>query len=532
MLHKAKRNRISLFVLLVLAIPNLYAQLSPGDLVQPHAHLEGLSNCTKCHILGEKVSNDKCLDCHKEIKLRIDKRKGYHSSTDVRGKDCYKCHSDHHGRKFEIIRFDQETFNHSLTGYKLEGAHARENCKNCHKPAFITDKTVLEKKYTYLGLDIACLNCHTDYHQNTLPSNCASCHDFEAFRPASYFNHDKTDYKLLGRHKEIECLDCHKKEIVNGQEIQKFSGIQFNNCTSCHKDIHNNKFGQNCKKCHSETSFHQIIGLGNFNHNLTNYKLEGKHQNVDCRKCHKSKYTDPIRYKKCTDCHYDYHKKQFVSQGRVTDCSTCHTTKGFSGSLYTLEQHNNSNFKLEGAHLATPCFECHKKENKWSFREIGIECVDCHTNIHESYLNSKYYPEANCKTCHTNTRWNEIKFDHSITRFKLEGAHERQLCSSCHSIKDQNDHVYQKFTGLSSRCSDCHNDVHYSQFSKSGDTKCQKCHDSHNWRANKFDHDNTRFKLDGKHKEVACAQCHKPVVTDQIKYVQYKFKDISCKACH
>jgi len=55
------------------------AQISPGDLTKSHAQLEGMLNCTKCHVLGDKVSNDKCLECHKELKARIDQKKGYHA---------------------------------------------------------------------------------------------------------------------------------------------------------------------------------------------------------------------------------------------------------------------------------------------------------------------------------------------------------------------------------------------------------------------------------------------------------------------
>ncbi len=182
--------------------------------------------------------------------------------------------------------------------------------------------------------------------------------------------------------------------------------------------------------------------------------------------------------------------------------------------------------------LATPCFSCHKKEKKWNFREIGKQCVDCHENIHEPYLDKKYYPETNCKSCHSNNNWGEIEFDHSRTNFKLEGAHARQTCYSCHSAKDQDGLAFQRFSGLSSNCVDCHNDVHYNQFEEAGITNCKKCHDSTNWMADKFDHNNARFKLDGKHIEVACYECHKPKIAGQINYVQYKFKDISCESCH
>ena len=71
-----------------------YGQISPGDLTQAHAHLEGMSNCTQCHDIGSKVSNTKCLDCHKEIKSLVSSNKGYHAHRTVKSKDCFDCHSD------------------------------------------------------------------------------------------------------------------------------------------------------------------------------------------------------------------------------------------------------------------------------------------------------------------------------------------------------------------------------------------------------------------------------------------------------
>jgi hypothetical protein len=31
---------------------------------------------------------------------------------------------------------------------------------------------------------------------------------------------------------------------------------------------------------------------------------------------------------------------------------------------------------------------------------------------------------------------------------------------------------------------------------------------------------------------VACNKCHKPVQKDQLTFIQYKFEDIRCEACH
>jgi len=508
------------------------AQLSPGDLSDAHAHLEGLSNCTQCHILGEKVSNEKCLNCHSELKNRVDQQKGYHSSTEVKGKQCIACHSDHHGKKFEMIRFDKTTFDHKLAGYELLGAHSKQECNKCHKPGFIANKEIKKKNYTFLGLNQKCLTCHDDYHQNTLSQTCSNCHTFEKFKPASKFNHDKSKFPLLGKHAKVECAKCHKKETRNGENFQVFAGIKSANCTDCHKDVHNNKFGQTCTKCHSEESFHIIKGMSSFDHSKTNFQLVGQHRYIKCADCHKTKYTDPIKHNRCADCHKDYHNNQFAVQGQSPDCKQCHNNTKFAGSTFTIEDHNKGKFILEGAHLATPCFACHKKEEKWNFRQIGEKCNDCHQDIHKKNIDSKFYPEENCKTCHSVNAWSEIKtFNHSLTRFELTGAHIKTDCIACH-FKTENGKKVQQFRNLSIECIGCHNDIHQGQFEENDKIECQKCHETVQWKPSKFDHNTAQFKLDGKHKDVACIKCHKPVISKQETYIQYKIKDFRCEACH
>ena len=132
---------------------NVTGQISPGNLAAPHAHLEGISNCTKCHDIGRKVTEEKCLACHLEIKDRLTKNKGYHSSSEVKNKNCISCHSDHHGVKFEIVHFDRNKFDHKLAGYPLTGKHGEAECAACHDNKFISEQKIKEKKFTYLGLD-------------------------------------------------------------------------------------------------------------------------------------------------------------------------------------------------------------------------------------------------------------------------------------------------------------------------------------------------------------------------------------------
>jgi nitrate/TMAO reductase-like tetraheme cytochrome c subunit len=302
------------------------AQISPGPLSKAHAHLEGMSNCTKCHSIGNAVTNKNCLACHKEIQSLITQKRGFHVSNAVKSKKCVDCHNDHHGRKFEMTRFDQKKFDHKEAGYVLQGAHATLECKDCHQPAKIENAQLKKRENTFLGLQQTCISCHKDVHQGTLDKNCASCHNVKKFKPATGFDHNKSKFKLQGAHTKQACVDCHKVTVKNGQEFQEFKGLKFSSCTSCHKDVHEGKFGANCLKCHTVESFKKPNITGSFNHNQTNYPLTGMHVKVDCKSCHKSgNYTTAINTNQCKNCHTDYHKGDFTKKGVSPDCKECHT---------------------------------------------------------------------------------------------------------------------------------------------------------------------------------------------------------------
>ena len=519
-------------ILVLLNTPETYAQLSPGDLTRAHANLEGLSNCTKCHELGEKVTNEKCLDCHTEIKSLLQKNIGYHASAGVRSKDCSKCHSEHNGRDFQIVRFDQNKFDHSTTGFMLSGKHSQIKCAECHQSKFIRDPDLKKRKNTFLGLNTNCVSCHEDVHQQTLGNNCSNCHGFDSFKPAVHFDHNTAKFKLTGLHRTTDCVKCHKIGNRNGKKFEQFVGLEFSGCISCHKDVHKGKFGKNCESCHNTSGF-KNIKASSFDHSKTNFPLWGKHRFVKCADCHGTNLASRPKYKLCIYCHKDYHKGQFTKNGIISDCSHCHTVDGFSPSTFTIEKHNTTKFILAGSHLAVSCNGCHKPgKGDWNFIIRDQKCIGCHKNVHGKEISTKFVGNNDCENCHSVDSWDKISFDHSKTKFALKGKHKTLECRSCHSFKDSKNKTEFKFASLKSNCESCHNDIHHGQFNVAGQTDCSSCHLFDNWKDLKFDHEKTRFSLKGAHSKLKCIQCHKPVNDNGVVFIKYKLEEFKCSDCH
>lgn len=510
------------------------AQISPGELSQAHARLEGMSNCTKCHEIGKQVVAGKCLSCHKEVAALINQGRGYHSSPEVKSKACWQCHNEHHGRNFQIVRFDKKNFDHRKTTFEQTGKHAQIGCNDCHQSKNISDPNIKKRQGTFLGLSHACNTCHEDVHKKNLGDNCLLCHSTTAFKPASKFDHANTKFKLIGKHASVDCAACHKKESSSdGKIFQKFKGLNFANCSPCHQDFHNGKFGLDCKKCHNPSSFHSVNTV-KFDHNKTNFKLEGKHLLVKCESCHtKERGTKPL-FGKCTNCHQDFHEGQFpASDGKSADCNNCHTVNGFSPSTFTLEKHAAAGFALQGGHLSIPCSQCHKSNGRWVFKKLGHTCTACHANVHGSELTAEYLGIGQCEKCHSAQSWQKIDFDHKKTKFELKGRHSQIQCRQCHMrLDDATGRRDFKFKSVSDSCSWCHTDIHYGQFKTEKKNYCLDCHTNDNWQPAGFDHEKTKFPLTGAHAKVDCHACHKETQKDGNRMILFKIGDFRCAACH
>ena len=591
--------------LLGICVSTAFGQFSPGPLTNAHADLEGMSNCTQCHDIGNSISEAKCLECHDIIKSLIDNNRGYHASQEAKTQSCIDCHSEHNGRKFEISRFDQENFDHTLTGYDLQGQHGKIECRDCHSSENIANIELKSRPNTFLGLEEDCVSCHRDYHQNTLGNDCVSCHGFDSFRPADKFDHDETAYKLTGAHTSVSCEECHPIGTLKGQEYQAFSDIAFNdcvnchndphnqlpgscnschvtesftnnrylsrfnhnltgftlkgshsdvncfdchgrtsdpanifqdqkgisenNCVACHEDVHEGRFGDDCASCHNEISFLELNEGFEFDHDITDFPLEGLHVEVDCKECHSTSFRDPMDHASCMDCHDDYHEGQFVQSDPSRDCDACHSLYDpFTTTSFGFSEHEQTDFPLEGSHLATPCFACHLDEEKWNFTSIGSRCVDCHDNIHEDYISAEFYPDEDCTTCHNTDMWSLVSFDHNATEWPLEGQHQLVDCRQCHFEETEDGAFQQFFVNLSTECMNCHENIHGNQFAIEGTTDCKRCHSTEGWGPEAFDHSNTAFPLEGKHAELDCDACHNTFENNIRVFTIEKFECIDC----
>lgn len=490
------RHRLALFSVLIsllLFVPQREAHsqfASPGKLSGPHEDLEGLLKCTRCHDLKKPgASDEKCLGCHDPLRARLARQKGYHATVSER--TCGSCHAEHRGHDMTIVELDTTSFDHASTGYELTAKHAEAACRDCHSPDFITaaDVRVFKQKHgsldrTLLGLGTECLTCHQrdDPHTDQFAGrSCEECHSESSWKKADRFDHRQTRYRLTGRHRRTECSDCHKATRTGqGKLMVRFAPLEFDACVSCHEDEHRGKLDGPCTRCHSTSGWHRVRRTtveGDFDHSNTEFPLVGKHGEVECVGCHVKRDTHQRRIRitvrsltrdfayplpvadVCTSCHLDYHRNAFEAAPGGIACDNCHDENAWTPGQYDVERHNrDAEYTLEGAHVATPCFECHQTpaegEEATQFRITQTVCESCHQD--DDPHQSQFVGSA-CADCHDTRSFQIEEFDHASTRYRLDGAHENVPCGSCHMREvGTAGSTFARYKPLGTRCQDCH----------------------------------------------------------------------------
>ncbi|MBZ5496738.1 MAG: hypothetical protein LAP85_10065 [Acidobacteriia bacterium] len=548
-------SSIVIAIMLMASVP-AGAQLSPGVLSQAHSSLDGAAHCIDCHEIGQRSLVFKCLDCHREIRQRLDEGRGLHSTLvgqERSGLACIKCHSEHNGRNFGVIHWDppQRNFDHRKTGYILAERHAALPCRDCHQSSHIpaqaaSDILVKDRSRTLLGLSRECTSCHLDQHHGQLSAKCNTCHNFSRWRDALSFDHQKSRFPLEGPHEKVECQKCHQ-QVADVKPYLKYQGLVFEDCTPCHSDPHRGAFQATCKTCHSQPSWKPVVVSSVFDHARTKYPLQGKHAALPCKSCHKkSDFKQPVAHDRCADCHRPSpHKDQFANRADGGECSACHRVEGFKPSTFNAAQHRKSRYPLDGRHAAVRCDQCHKPQAAATvYRITDTRCAACHTDTHAGQFYQPPYA-GQCESCHTVKAFSPSTFAlarHQSTRFPLTNAHGAVVCSECHRKAQGKDALPAKYHFENRACSACHADIHRGQFSErmaqpgpdgaAGD--CATCHSTATWqKLPDFNHSKTDYALVGAHERVPCDRCHqRGEPKPDIDRVIFKATPRQCAACH
>jgi hypothetical protein len=540
----------------------LRAQISPGPLAKAHQPLDGPTNCTKCHDLKRNASLLKCLECHTEIRDRVVNKKGLHATfvgTNPAGQECAKCHSDHNGVNFALVRWDpnRESLDHSKTGYTLEGKHVGVACEKCHKAENIPAAArpgilVKDLNRTYLGLPRDCIGCHTDEHRGQVGTDCKSCHTLDGWKPASRFNHANSKYPLTGAHEKVDCAKCHASiQDANAKSYVKYTGLSFAKCTGCHADPHKGAFINPCESCHVTSSWTRVTQMPGFDHSKTKFPLLGKHMTVACKDCHtKDDFKTPVPHAKCMDCHQDAHHGQFNARADHGECASCHNEKDWKPSTFGVKEHAATKYPLEGVHVPVACDKCHVpkglKGKDTEFKITATQCKDCHEDIHKGQFAAA--PTLNrCETCH-NLKIKGFRpavyslAKHKQTRFPLTGGHIAVPCADCHKAVPKGSVTPVKYRFDDRTCPVCHEDPHRGEFRAQMEARmpngstagCEACHSTVKWNElTRFDHAATKFPLTGAHRGVACVDCHRPPALQvTMKNVDFTAAPKLCSGCH
>jgi hypothetical protein len=479
----------------------LTAQISPGPLAAPHRQLEGALQCAACHGGG------------RERKEQMNAR-------------CLACHK-------EIVWLVDR-------GRGFHGGVKDQRCATCHPD--------------HAGREFALVNWPGGDPQR--------------------FDHDSAGWPLDGSHQTTKCLDCHKPafRVSRAAKLSERRGPAWGwiglerTCVSCHEDIHRGRLGTACADCHTTTDF-KTIARGKFDHEHTRYPLRGRHRAVACEKCHDfsgGKVVSSPRFANCTDCHTDAHAGTATLAGRSVDCASCHVVDDWRPATYTVAQHRNTRYPLEGKHQQVKCADCHVTNPPGVpaarlgtagvvMRPVATKCRDCHGEDHGSQLASR--PDSGaCSVCHTVAGWTPSTFTasrHETLHLKLEGRHAEIACAACHGPDRRGLPTLPAAQALGKagvafklkeiECAACHVDPHDGRY-----PRCADCHAVRSFRPSTVDiatHKRYTFALDGAHAAVACVECHgemkHPAATSSLVLARWVFPRLlfaapknGCQGCH
>jgi len=401
-----------------------------------------------------------------------------------------------------------------------------QHCNDCHSSGKRVDQGGCLKCHGDLGTRIAagqglhgreykgkpCESCHVEHLGGNAPVRWPG-------GDASKLDHALTGWILRGAHQKTPCAKCHSR--VNERGHPTYLGAP-SACASCHKDVHDNRFGATCTGCHNESAWKEL-NLDGFNHDRARFPLRGAHPKVPCAQCHADppRYVD-LKFEACTDCHKDPH------QGKLgAGCTNCHNETRWTIASFLQIGTKHPGTSLANGHAKVACRACHDRGNLLPPSK-GSECVSCHQPVHEAPFG------RGCATCHGSIQWLDLPRAiglgaHGKTAYPLTGKHESVNCVNCHKADLPRDARYRKLAF--GRCDNCHRDRHQGEFAKSDHGECNPCHNTAGFRPPLFAvaaHASTSFPLVGKHIASPCSSCHK----QERPLLDLRVPKQACADCH
>lgn len=377
-------------------------------------------------------------------------------------------------------------------GGVLSHADLENRCDACHAAFWMPDRMADRCAHCHSGVAME-LSEEGSLHEFFLRRySCRDCHPEHRGREASLtsfqlvtFPHETVGFSLRAHvgiwdDAEAACLTCHA-DTVRSFEVAT--------CRACHLEEeraflieHAQVFGLDCLACHD--GFDRFSG--GFDHQKSDYPLEGQHAGAECAGCHWNAFTLNILRttpQNCSACH----QNEDVHEGRLGgQCESCHAPSGWRDATI---DHDLTRFALQGAHLEAECEACHLDQQL-----VGIPdtCYGCHAA--EDEHDGRYGTE--CGACHQPTTWADWTFDHDLSDFPLTGAHVNVPCENCHTAAS--------FSEVGNWCGACHADPAYHLGLFSSD--CSACHSTFSWLPASYNGPH-RFPL-GHGGGASCQTCH------------------------
>lgn len=350
-----------------------------------------------------------------------------------------------------------------------------------------------------------------------------------------------------GASMDAQCLSCH----------QEIAGLR-----AARRGLHSTVAAQACTRCHPDhggRDFGLIVfsegAPERFDHRRAGYELRGKHAGVACAKCHapanqkdaavlaKAKVKDRSRswlglQSACASCHADPHRSQLGA-----DCQKCHAVENWKPAAGF--DHAKSAYPLTGAHARVECAKCHSDPRFATLRDAKSavvpqwkplphgQCSSCHSDPHAGRFGGE------CAKCHNTADFKTVNtqgFDHSRTRYPLQGRHAAVACAKCHDPR----------SGFGAKprfaaCADCHSDAHAGTATLAGKpADCAECHDVKGFHPSTYSaarHQASAYPLQGAHARADCSLCHgkAPAATAAAlgsARVQLRPSHGACTDCH